>query len=704
MPPRPAPIIHRRHLLILAGTLVLTAAAMTAAGDDFDARTAYNQAFQAPVAPAQLLAAEALRQPGLNLAVTYDSATGAARSVANRVGYLSGPASGEALDIGLDFARARLDLLGLSEADLDGFEVTDNVYSTVSGATHIYLRQRHQGLAVYNAQLHLNVNRAGRVISVNNSFLPNLANAVGAVAPALSAADAVVAAARHLDLPLAAAPEVLAAGTGVSGATTLRVPELSERDVEAQLMWLPIRRGEARLVWNFQLHLPDWTHIYDLNVDAHSAKVWTRFDWVDADTYRAFEMPVESPIHSAMPPPADGRTVAVDPADITTASPLGWHDDGTTSYTVPRGNNVHAFDDLNGDNLPPMVEPDCGMSLDCDFHFPIDFGTADPLDYTSAAVTNLFYWVNIAHDVQYHYGFDEAAGNFQVDNFGNGGLGGDDVRAFSQKSGSPCPNNAFFSTPPDGNRPRQIMCLWTLSTPRRDFSWDTGVVVHEFGHGMSNRMVGGPSNVGCLSNLQQPGEGLSDWWGLVHTHEVGDQGTDTRGSGTYILGQAPDGPGVRPLPYSTDDSVNNWTYANVAGMSVPHGVGAVWAQGAWEAYWALVDHYGFDPDLYDALGGGGNQRMMLYLNEGLKNTICSPAFTDVRDGIIQAAVDNYGGVDVCRLWTAFAAYGLGTDAISGGPSGLNPTNGFSIPSECMGSIFADGFESGDTLAWSITVP
>ena len=44
----------------------------------------------------------------------------------------------------------------------------------MTGATHIYLRQRYRGLPVYNAQLHVNVNRDGRIISVNNSFLPGL--------------------------------------------------------------------------------------------------------------------------------------------------------------------------------------------------------------------------------------------------------------------------------------------------------------------------------------------------------------------------------------------------------------------------------------------------------------------------------------------------------------------------------------------------
>jgi extracellular elastinolytic metalloproteinase len=395
--------------------------------------------------------------------------------------------------------------------------------------------------------------------------------------------------------------------------------------------------------------------------------------------------------------------LVVDPQDLT-RSPLGWHDDGTTNFTILRGNNVHAFDDLDANNLPPAVEPDCGAGLACDFNFPIPFGTADPVDYTSASVSNLFYWANIVHDIQYGYGFDEAAGNFQVDNFANGGIGSDEVQALGQKQGAPCPNNAFFGTPPDGNEPDMIMCLWTSSSPRRDFSWDSGVMTHEYGHGISNRLVGGPSNVSCLGNSQQGGEGYSDWWSLAYTGEVGDQGTDVRGSGTYILGQPTTGGGIRPQPYSTDPAVNNHTYESINGIGIPHGVGAVWAQATWEVYWALVDHHGFDPDLYNALGGSGNQRMMLYVNEGLKNSACSPTFTDVRDGIIQAAVDNFGGEDVCRMWQAFADFGLGTDAVSGGSNSTNPTNGFAIPESCLTDIFTDGFESGDTTRWSSTVP
>ena len=59
----------------------------------------------------------------------------------------------------------------------------------------------------------------------------------------------------------------------------------------------------------------------------------------------------------------------------------------------------------------------------------------------------------------YRYGFTEAAGNFQVNNYGNGGLGGDAVNAEAQDGGGT--NNANFGTPPDGTQPRMQMYVGT---------------------------------------------------------------------------------------------------------------------------------------------------------------------------------------------------------------------------------------------------
>ena len=75
----------------------------------------------------------------------------------------------------------------------------------------------------------------------------------------------------------------------------------------------------------------------------------------------------------------------------------------------------------------------------------------------------MFYWNNVVHDVAHVYGFDEAAGNFQVTNYGNGALGGDDVRAEAQDGSGT--NNANFSTLVDGLRTRMQMFIWTHPQP-----------------------------------------------------------------------------------------------------------------------------------------------------------------------------------------------------------------------------------------------
>ena len=646
----------------------------------YDLRPKANaNALQGSVAEREAeFATRSARAGELNLRV--DRATGVTRSVRNATGYLTEAKAGEPLQIAYDYVGDHLGLLGLTAGDLVDAEVTDEVFSAVTGATHIYLRQRHAGLPVYNGQLSVHVNRDGRILGVNNAFMSHLASSVNSVQPSLSAADAVSAAAEHLGIDA----QSIQAGTPGTGAlkTTRLESDLSLDPIDATLAWLPIRAGVARLVWNFQIRTPDSQHWYDLTVDAADGTIWTRIDWVASADYRVAPSPYESPDVLPTPPPADGRTVETDPHELT-ASPFGWHDtDGTAGaeFTIHRGNNVHAYEDTDGNNAPPASQPDCGVTLDCDFDFPIDFSTQEPSTYQDAAIANLFYWNNIIHDVQYHYGFDEAAGNFQENNYGNGGSGSDYVQAEAQDPGN-C--NANFATPPDGTNPRMQMFTCTNVSPARDGDFDALVIVHEYGHGISNRLVGGPSNVSCLGNTQQAGEGLSDWWGLMHTMEVGDLGTDARGVGTYLFGQPPTGPGIRDLPYSTDPGINNWTYEDINGAAVPHGVGSRFAQAAWEVTWALVDEHGFSADFYDAMGGAGNQRAMLYMNEGLKNTACSPAFTDIRDGMIQAATDNYGGDDVCLLWETFAGFGLGTDAISGGSGSTSPTNGFSIPDVCL---------------------
>jgi extracellular elastinolytic metalloproteinase len=650
------------------------------ADSNFDARIEANKGWKVQPAPSQSITARTQDGPAFSAALTFDEQFGVTRTLTNPQGYLTAADRGRGpREIALDYVYASAGLLGLETADLSGLEITDIVPNLATGSTHVYLRQTWQGIPVFNGQLQINVNRDGRILSVNNAFVPMLSSSVNLTSPGVAAAVAVYRAATHLKLPLAAPPRALKASPGITQETTLAHGGISSAPIDAQLMLLPIRRGTVRLVWNFQIHTLDSNHAFDFTVDADSGEVWTKFDWMTSSQYNVYGRPVESPNHTAPVPPADGRTLQVNPEDIV-ASPYGWHDvNGAAGaeFTITRGNNVHAYEDSNNDGLPPVTDVDCGPSLLC--NFPINL-LGPPSGYVPAAVANLFYWTNIVHDVQYQYGFTEPAGNFQVNNYARGGLGNDDLRAEALDGGGT--NNANMFTPPDGQRPRMQMYVWTAANPMRTSDLDSSVIVHEYGHGISNRLVGGPSNVGCLSNPQQPGEGLSDWWALVYTARPTDTGPMGRGMGTYVVNQATTGPGIRAQRYSTDPAINTWTYESINGAVIPHGVGSVWTQAAWEMYWALTNKYGFDPNLY-TVGGAGNQRAMLYVNEGLMNTKCSPTFMDVRDGIIQAAIDNYGGQDVCLLWTSFAAFGLGVDAVSGGPGSTAPTNGFGVPYFCL---------------------
>lgn len=704
-----------RRSLSLAVALILSsglAAAQTAPpGDEgerhFDARIEHNRSLRLqqaqPSAAVQPPSMASLRANIRDLTVEMDETTGAVRSLANQTGFLTDATGGEPMAIAMSFVRTNVAALGLKAADLEGYEVTDVVKSPVTGATRIYLRQRYKGIPVYNGQLQINVNRAGRIISVNNAFLPDLANAVNAMRPLVKMPAAVSAAATFAGMRLKTQPKELRAAGGVQQATTVSSDGISLAPIDGKLMILPVGRGEARLVWNFQIHTLDKRNAWDLNVDAENGQVWTKFDWASGDSYRVYPLPAASPAHISPLPPSDGRVVVTNPANAT-ASPFGWHDTNGAAgaeFTVTRGNNVLAYTDIDANNaIDSGSMPSGGGALN--FNFALNLQQA-PSTYRPAAVTNLFYLNNMIHDIQYQYGFNEAAGNFQVNNYGRGGRGNDPVLAEAQDGSGT--DNANFLSPPDGQSPRMQMYLFTGPNPDRDGDLDAGIVIHEYGHGISNRLVGGPANASCLTNRQQPGEGLSDWWTLAYTARTGDRGTDGRGLGTYVLNQPLTGLGIRTQRYSTDPSVNTWTYASINGMAVPHGVGSVWAQAAWEVYWKLVDKWGFDPNLYNATGSAGNQRAMLYVNEGLKNTACNPTFTQVRDGIIQAATDIRGGEDVCLVWQAFAAFGLGTNAVSGGANSTTPTNGFNVPAACQGTgggngattIFQDSFETN--LGW-----
>jgi hypothetical protein len=764
-------------------------------------------------------------------------------------------AATDAADIAVDHLRANAAAFGLTAADVSDVVVEDEVVSTHTGVTHVYLQQRHRGIPVANGIVNVNVARDGAVLSAGNRFVADLAAATAGQDPAAtrSPVQATSAAARHVGLAPTERLVVVEQEGGPAREATVSDGGISEAAIPAGLVWLPLDSGEVRLAWTVEIDQTDGEHWWVVSVDATTGAVLRTDDRLvhddlgalasvvgrrsdpvsvapdqtvnDGSSYRVFPIPLESP--------SDGdRSLVTNPASAK-ASRFGWHDTNGVAgpeFSRTQGNNVHAYADRNADNQPdPDTDPDGGPGLD--FDFPLDLSTR-PLDYRDAAVTNLFYWNNVVHDVLYEYGFDEAAGNFQVNNYGAAGLGGDYVRAEAQDGSGR--NNANFGTPVDGMRPRMQMFEWrsaapnpivvhppspiagtyfgpmagfgeslfttgpisgevvhvgrgcdpayqtsvppqpldpyladpagkialidrgsctfvakvkkaqdlgalmvivannapgpatamggadptitipsvmvtledgnlfkandpfdatvsdgTGGAPDRDSDLDAGVIAHEYGHGLSNRLTGGPGTVSCLNNQEQMGEGWSDFLAVTFTTNPDDRPITGRGVGAYVSLQPADGPGIRPRQYTSDVSVNEYNYGLIpAGLqsgelTVPHGIGFVWNTMLWDVYWNLVAKHGYNPNVYDAWDEGGNNLAIQLVVDGMKFQPCSPGFVDGRDGILTADQALTGGENQCAIWRAFAKRGLGAGASQGVSTNvLDGVASFALPPTC----------------------
>ena len=221
--------------------------------------------------------------------------------------------------------------------------------------------------------------------------------------------------------------------------------------------------------------------------------------------------------------------------------------------------------------------------------------------------------------------------------------------------------------------------------PMIDGDLDNGVVVHEYGHGVSTRLTGGPANSSCLNNAEQGGEGWSDYLALMLTTDwttaaLAD-GPNARPVGTYASGQAATASGIRRYPYSTSLAVNPLTYANVATNPEVHAIGEIWCAALWDMTWNIIQQRGrIEPNLYNGAGNGGNNIALQLVLQGMKLQPCQPGFLDSRDAILTADSLLYQGQYHCTIWNAFARRGMGYSAVEGSPnSAIDQTAAFDMP-------------------------
>jgi extracellular elastinolytic metalloproteinase len=731
-------------------------------------------------------------------------------------------------------------------ADLENLKNLGSFSSKNSEITYNYFKQTYNGIPIFNSHISVAM-KNNQIVSVQSNFIEGiqqlqLKNAVG-----INTSQIEQVAATNLGYTLIQHEQTEKEHNHQLGFRDFPEPKLVyyqkdnelilsyemlihvQTDDKPQILHLVASVLDGSILHSFNTMLEcKFDHDSFSNTERESRKEilsQQELEGTNANTfledsrYQVFPLPVESPLFGV-------RSLDENPYHPE-YSPTGWHrwDFTNESFTLTKGNNAAVMHDIDSQKLEEWANTggitesgyvDGGSNYHFDFPLNLDL---HPYDNKEASTTNVFYHINVLHDIFYHYGFDEAAGNFQFDNLGHEGADFDGVVVLTQtgeRLGEL--NNALIYSWTDGSQPLILFFIcrpaYLIGSPSidllevvtegpaqgvykgmmgafgpipsdlsaelvilqdtnsvgndsydgcdpainaadvegkialvkrgtcpyvqkvlnaqaagaaavvivnnvpgpiqegmggidptiiipstiiskedgeliiaslengvlegsmpaegvnvlsmvRDSSLDNAVVAHEFGHGVSSRLTGGANNV-CLENLEQMGEGWSDFFGSLLTIEPGDLGTDARGMSNYFGGGEADGNGIRPTPYSTDMSINPSTFATLSTYNneeSPHRLGYVWASMLWDMTWKLIDKYGFNSNIYASTGG--NNIALNLVMEGLKLQPCSPGFVDGRDAILLADEILYEGSNKCEIWKAFSRRGLGYNADQG---------------------------------------
>ncbi len=208
---------------------------------------------------------------------------------------------------------------------------------------------------------------------------------------------------------------------------------------------------------------------------------------------------------------------------------------------------------------------------------------------------------------------------------------------------------ALKSTLPTGSLKKNAV------TPLQiDGDLDADIVFHEYGHGLTWRIVGSMS--GPISGAI--GEGASDVLAFLLN------GDDRIGE--YSFG---DPIGIRRAPYGA----YTLTYANVDGAEV-HNDGEIYAAAMWRVY-------------QNYLGAGLSASIMLDdFVGGLIRTPAGPSYEAMRDSLVAEATAEGGVARGCLVWRGFASIGIGqgssiTMSRRGQITAVNPSA--TLPTACQ---------------------
>lgn len=253
--------------------------------------------------------------------------------------------------------------------------------------------------------------------------------------------------------------------------------------VRVRRVWFPMPNG-LEPSWHVELELSNdgstGSDCYSFVISARDGRLMFRKNLTANDfSYRVWadgtglKLPFDGPQGNDATPHPTGTPNMYDPPFVSpnlvtlNAGPISTNDPWLPpGATTTDGNNAIAYADFNSPNgftSGADLKPTATSAGVFDRTYDVTHSPNFSADQRMAAVTQLFYDVNLFHDWYYDVGFNELAGNAQKSNLGRGGAGNDPLLAEGEDySGT---NNANMSTPSDGASPRMQMYVFTSGAP-----------------------------------------------------------------------------------------------------------------------------------------------------------------------------------------------------------------------------------------------
>lgn len=627
---------------------------------------------------------ELRRSVGADATVSINPVTGTPRNLAARDGYLTPASAASPRRIALQYVRRHASSLGLRRDDVSTFRLRKS-YTDPAGITHLAWTQVVDGVPVFGNGLEAHVTDVGELISVQGAPVSGL----GAMTTDESTTPAISAATAREDAAEDAGGEVDTDAARRSTRSTTTVWSNGDR---AELVWFATG-DDVRLAWNTLTHAGDtltYTHV----VDATTGDVLYRQDLVDFERGDAWAYENY---------PGAKRGGDREQVNLFKRGWLGRKADWLN------GKYAVTWSDVDDDNTVDKAEktPVPGKRKHPQFKLrPVESDnplckkwvcTWDPDSSRSwrknrkADATNAFVTASRFHDYleKAPFGFTGAAGNFEAS--GRDPVLLQTLDGAATDDGVPDANhidNANMATPPDGTPPTMQMYLWHRpgTTSEEDpyvptsGAFDTSVLLHEYTHGLSNRLVADATGNSTLNSIQagSMGEAWSDYYALDYLVTRGLVKDTARKDGQvregeYVIGgrlfrtQAIDCPvdSLQKKCRGIDGSRGGYTYGDfpsIGGSPEVHSSGEVWSQTLWDIRMAL-----------------GHRKTGMLVTRAMELSPADPSMLDMRNAILQADKVAYDGADKPRLWKIFAERGMGWYAGATDGGDTRPAESFETP-------------------------